>query len=92
MRLISAFAIACLLAAPTFAADAPKPLTVPMQVNDNDLQIYAAAIRLAASQCGADKEIACQIGMSEKAETAKLTDAMTAFQAAKATADKSGKK
>ena len=62
-----------------------------MQVSNTDLQIFASAIRMAVTQCGADKEVACQIGMNEKAELAKLNDAMTAWQAAKAKADKATK-
>ena len=76
------------LAAPALATDAPKPVTVPLQVTSTDVQVYASAIRLAASLCGADKELACQIGMNEKAELAKLGDAMAALQAAEAKAKK----
>lgn len=82
---------ATLLGTPTYAADVQKPVTVPLQVTALDLQVFASAIRLAAAQCGADKEIACQIGMSEKDEIAKLNAAMAALQTAQAEAEKRGK-
>lgn len=68
------------------------PQSVPMKVTASDIQLYAAAIRFAASQCGADKEVACQIGMNEKAQLVKLNDALTAVLAAQAEADKKAKK
>ena len=92
MKRLLALATIALLTAPALAADAPKPVTVSLQVTATDVQVYASAIRLAASLCGADKELACQIGMNEKAELAKLNEAMAALQTAQAEAEKKAKK
>lgn len=80
----AALAVAVLFASPSFAADAPAapqaPATATVQLTAQEIQLYAVAIRMAASQCGADHEDGCSIGAQEKAEDAKLRAAATALQ------------
>jgi hypothetical protein len=60
-----------------FAEDtAPKiPATTSVELSLQDMQIYSAAITLAAGRCGKGFESSCQIGLNEAVQQAKLADA-----------------
>lgn len=74
--------MAALLLPSVSVAQEVGQITVPIQVTGQDIQIYLTAIRLAAAQCGADKELACQIGLNEKAQALKLQEAFTVYNTA----------
>lgn len=85
-------AIATLLLTSSFAY-ADTATTTPLAVDANDLAIYATAIRIASTQCGASNTQACQIGLNEAQELKKLNAASDTYQAVlKAQADAKAKK
>lgn len=94
MKNISLICI-CLIAltSSVYAEDKPvRPVTTKTELSLNDIQIYANAIRIAATQCGADKELACQIGLNEKMQLEKLNTTAKALVDAQAVFDKEAEK